>query len=80
MDELATAPWSRRLALRVHLLACRHCRRYAAQIRAIGRAVRGLFPAHDTDPEAVQRLEERILRGAPGPGRGSEGIGDGSDA
>ncbi len=41
-DELATAGRLRRGAVRMHLLRGRHCRRYAAQIRAIGMAV-----AHD---------------------------------
>ena len=33
-DEWRAASWRRRLALRLHLLMCSHCRRYAAQIRA----------------------------------------------
>ena len=31
-DDLRTVPWWRGLALRLHLLMCPHCRRYAAQI------------------------------------------------
>ena len=42
-DELATASWRRRSAVRIHLLLCRHCRRYARQMRAIGSAVQSLF-------------------------------------
>ncbi len=60
-DELLTASWRRRLALRVHLLMCRHCRRYAAQIRAIGTAARRLFREQGEDPKALERLQERIL-------------------
>lgn len=76
-DELATAAWPRRLALRVHLLGCRHCRRYAAQIRAIGRAARDLFHPRETDPQRLERLEEKILRGERGMGRRSEESDDG---
>lgn len=66
-DELADAAWPRRLAVRLHLLGCRHCRRYASQIRAIGSAVRALFAQHETDPERLERLREEILGRAPGP-------------
>lgn len=35
-DELGLAGWCHRLAIRLHLLVCRHCRRYARQIEVIG--------------------------------------------
>ena len=37
-DEWRAAPRWRRVVLRLHLLMCPHCRRYAAQIRALGTA------------------------------------------
>ena len=70
-DKWRTASWWRRLALRVHLLMCRHCRRYAAQIRAIGTAARSLFREQSEDPKALERLQERILsrrKSTPGSG------------
>ncbi len=70
-DEWRTASWRRRLALRVHLLMCRHCRRYAAQIRVIGTAARSLFREQGEDPKALERLQERILsrrKSTPGSG------------
>ena len=42
-DDVRTLPWWRGLALRLHLLMCPHCRRYAAQIRTIGTVARRLF-------------------------------------
>ena len=60
-DELLTAPWQSRLALRVHLLMCRHCRRYAAQIRAIGTAARSLLRERGEDPTVLERLHRTIL-------------------
>ncbi len=70
-DKWRTASWWRRLALRVHLLMCRHCRRYAAQIRAIGTAARRLFREQGEDPKALERLQERILsRSETTPGSG----------
>ena len=40
---------------------CTHCRRYAAQIRAIGTAARSLFREHGEDPKVLERLRETIL-------------------
>ncbi len=60
-DDVRTLPWWRGLALRLHLLMCPHCRRYAAQIRAIGTAARRLFREHREDPQTLKRLQETIL-------------------
>ena len=60
-DDLRTVPWWRGLALRLHLLMCPHCRRYAAQIRAIGTTARRLFREHADDPQTLERLHETIL-------------------
>ncbi len=60
-EELADAGRSKRALVRIHLLMCRHCRRYAAQLRAISTATleRGGFgPA---DLQALKRLERSIL-------------------
>ena len=61
-DELADTGWSKRALVRIHLLMCRHCRRYAAQLRAISTAAleRGGFgPA---DLQTLERLERSILK------------------
>ena len=60
-DDVRTLPWWRGLALRLHLLMCPHCRRYAAQIRAIGTAARRLFREHGEHPQTLERLHETIL-------------------
>ena len=67
-EELDEAGWKRRLAVRLHLLMCWHCRRYAAQLRAIGEAARSILGTRpeDQDSEAIERLERAIL--APSPG------------
>ncbi len=60
-EELADAGLSKRALVGIHLLMCRHCRRYAAQLRAISTAAleRGGFgPA---DLQALKRLERSIL-------------------
>jgi anti-sigma factor RsiW len=59
-DELAVASWRHRVVVRFHLIRCRHCRRYAAQLRAIGSATRDIFqPPHDED-ETLRRLEQGL--------------------
>ena len=60
-DESGKGGWRHTWALRLHLLMCRHCRRYAEQIQAIGPAVRRLLREHGDDPKAVARLEAAIL-------------------
>ncbi len=60
-EELADAGRSKRALVRIHLLMCRHCRSYAAQLRAISAAARdrpGFGPA---DLQALKRLERSIL-------------------
>ncbi len=57
-DDLAGAGWRSRMAVRLHLLMCRHCRRYAAQLASIGDAARGLLRQ---DPDGLQDLEQTIL-------------------
>ena len=61
-DQGRSLPWWRGLTLRFHLLMCRDCRCYAAQIRAIGTAARRVLREHDEDPKTLDRLRETILR------------------
>ena len=60
-DELVEAGWRERLAVRFHLLRCRHCRRYMAQLRAIGAAARNLWGPRSEDLPTLERLEREIL-------------------
>ena len=62
IKELKEAsPW-RRLRVFLHLLKCRHCRRYAAQLRTIDGAARQLFREPE-DRARIQRLSDAILKG-----------------
>jgi hypothetical protein len=67
---LERSGWRYRLRLRLHLLICRYCRRYAAQIRVVNAATRSLFEATAPDREAVTRLEESILDSLQAPDNG----------
>ena len=75
-DEFREAGWRERLEVWLHLLLCRLCRRYAAQLRAIGAATRELCGPPAQDPSTLDRLERQILErscpGAEGPTGTSE--------
>ncbi len=60
-EELADAGRSKRALVRIHLLMCRHCRRYAAQLRAIGAAAQDRWDTRPADRKALERLERSIL-------------------
>ncbi len=68
--------WGRRLALRLHLLMCRHCRRYARQLRAIAAAARGLWREESEDPSTLERLSRTIIQDS---GRPSEALSERSE-
>ncbi len=60
-DELADAVWSNRALVRLHLLMCRHCRGYAAQLRAIGAAARDRSDLDPADRASFEKLQSSIL-------------------
>ncbi len=64
-EEFAEAGWWERLRVRVHLAMCRHCRRYAAQMRAIGACAREHWGPQTEDSATLQRLEDSILKRHP---------------
>lgn len=64
-DELAVATWRHRAVVRIHLLRCRHCRLYAAQLRSIGRAARSLFTPPNDDEETLRRLQQTLGNDIP---------------
>ena len=60
-DNLAEAGLGTRLAVQFHLRMCRHCRRYARQMRQLGDMARGMFRSRSEDPETLARLQSKIL-------------------
>jgi len=64
-DELQTANWRQRLAVKLHLLMCRHCRRYSRQIREIGDAAQEIFGRDSLDHASRDRLRDSILDRLP---------------
>ena len=64
----AKLPWPQRMAVRIHLLYCVWCRRYAAQVRFLRRATRQytdrLDDAADAklSGEARQRIQAKLRK------------------
>ncbi|HUP46636.1 MAG TPA: zf-HC2 domain-containing protein [Thermoanaerobaculia bacterium] len=61
-DELPRRSWRDRLGVRLHLMMCRHCRRYAAQLAAIGRAVQRIYRGDESPPDSLERSVLDSLR------------------
>ena len=59
-DGLELAHWRQKLSVQMHLLMCRHCRRYARQLRAIGASAAALYRA-EVDEGSLRQLEESIV-------------------
>ena len=62
-DEVQTAGWRQRLAVKLHLLMCRHCSRLIRQIQMIRKAGRELRVRADLpdSPSQETTLESRLL-------------------
>jgi hypothetical protein len=60
-DHLSDAGFMERLAINLHLMMCRHCRAYARQIHAIGKAARDVFMRSTVDTDTLKQLKSRII-------------------
>ena len=60
-EDLRGAPWRTRMAVRAHLLMCRHCRRYVRELARIGAAVRALARDEADDVGRNEELLRRVL-------------------
>jgi len=65
-DEFSDCGTLMRMRVRIHLIICRQCRRYAEQIRSIGRVAKTKMQSLAGDSESIARLEEAILKDALG--------------
>lgn len=61
-DHHPDANWIRRLSLRLHLVMCRHCRRYDKQLDLIGTEARRSCETTDADESALQRIEQALRK------------------
>ncbi len=58
-EEIRSATLARRIAVRMHLMMCRHCRRYVRELALIGEGARVAAEA-STDDAIRERLERRL--------------------
>lgn len=70
-DSLGEISWHRRLGVWLHLLLCRHCRRYARQLRSIRKVAHGLWNQTPEERRRLAELERTILRRSAETGRGN---------
>ena len=61
-DQVASQSVSRRIAVRLHLMMCRHCRRFARQLTLLKHVASDLGATFDQEVRAdfVQRLQGRL--------------------
>ena len=59
----AQSAW-RRMNVRLHLMMCRHCRRFARQVALLGRAARDLGAIYDAEMalDFEDRIRNRVRR------------------
>lgn len=57
---LADSPFRRRLAVRLHLAICRHCRNFRRQVDAVARSAKAAAAAFET--EAPADFESKIVQ------------------
>ncbi len=63
-DQLSSQSAWRRLAVRVHLMMCRHCRRFARQLVLLQQMALELGARFDAEagPGFTQRVQDRLAR------------------
>ena len=61
-DQLASQPLWRRAGVRLHLMMCRHCRRFARQMARLKQAAADLGATFDAEVSAdfTQRVQEKL--------------------
>lgn len=60
-EDIRGAPWTTRFAVRMHLMMCRHCRRYVRELARIGAAARALMRDETGDEARNEALLRRVL-------------------
>ncbi len=60
-EQVAGKSLWRRIGVRLHLMMCRHCRRFERQLRQLRTGARSMRLAIDSEASAA-RLEQKIAR------------------
>ena len=67
-DEVLELGFLKRMQLRMHLLMCRHCSGYAAQIRHLGEGAREAAGRETCPPQRLEEIEREIIDHTQRPG------------
>lgn len=63
-DEVRSASFARRVAVRMHLMMCNNCRRFAREIDELGLVMQSM-PREVLEPGAEVDAVERVMRRLP---------------
>jgi hypothetical protein len=66
-EDIRGAPWRTRIAVRLHLVMCRNCRRYVRELARIGAAARALLRDDADEVDQNEDLIRRVLSEPPPP-------------
>ena len=55
--------WKHKLSIRLHLLFCRHCRKYVKHLDLLSKGIKKLIQqkAESIDDEKIKKIEEQLL-------------------
>ena len=63
VEGTRASSWGQRMEVKIHLLMCKHCARYAAQLEIIRDSFKKLFTQiTKVDPAQVAELENESIR------------------
>ena len=56
--------WRKRLEVRVHLMMCQHCRKYAKHLEILKSGIKNLFSIKDkaADPNKITAIENEVIK------------------
>jgi len=60
-ERLHSQKWSKRWEVRLHMAMCRHCSRFARQLRQLSAAAKGIRVDHP-DSDFEERLLDRLKK------------------
>lgn len=63
--DAARAGLFTRIGLRIHLMMCGHCRRYARQVGLLGAVARQMWGPGADDPAELEAMKSKILAAFP---------------
>jgi len=69
-EDVRRAPLLPRIAVRLHLMMCRHCRRYVRELAQIGAAARRVLAPSPNEADRYETIVRNVLSESRPPGGG----------